>query len=87
MVANKPVYFVGGSELEAAGTTRAASWDRGKSLELIRFYDPGYETDDVREDEDEDEMMASFRRRRLKLAGLIGSTRAQMALVAQASVV
>jgi hypothetical protein len=57
--------LVSGNE-KIPGTNTVNTWNREKSLAVIRLYDAGYETDDNAQEQ------TSSRKRRLKLAKLIG---------------
>jgi hypothetical protein len=61
--------LVAGNERLPSGT--ANTWNAGKSLSLIREYDPGYETDDTGGE-------TRSRPRRLRVAQLLGITNAQL---------
>ena len=61
--------LVAGNERLPSGTVN--TWNAGKSLSLIREYDPGYETDDTGGE-------TRSRPRRLKVAQLLGITNAQL---------
>ena len=63
--------IVAGNETLPSGGIN--TWNSAKSLELLREYDPGYETGD-----DIDEGSTRSRFRRLKVATAIGITRVQM---------
>jgi hypothetical protein len=61
------------AENERLPSGTANTWNAGKSLSLIREYDPGYETDDTGGE-------TRSRKRSLKVAQLLGITNAQLTL-------
>ena len=64
--------IVAGNELLPNGLTN--TWNRNKSLLLLRAYDPTYETDE----DQNDEQSRRSRDRRLRVAQRIGVTRSQL---------
>lgn len=55
----------------SAGSGKKNAWNAKKSLDLIRFYDPGYETD-------EENAEQSSRKRIITLARHLGISSAQL---------
>lgn len=77
--------IVGGSELvPGSAGVHVAGWNRGKSLQLIREYEPNYQTDG--ESGTNEVKRKSSRRRRLYLAKLIGLTPTQMQSAPQCNI-
>lgn len=74
--------MVGGAEL-IPGDNQVSGWSRAKSLAFILAYEPDYETDEGAGSDNEAKRARSSRRRRHKVADMLGYSRAQCAGAAQ----